>query len=304
MGPVGALFVLLSAVGFGLLAVFAKLAYGEGVGVDQLMMVRFGLAAVLLVAIAGATRSLDGLSRRTVLIGFAMGAIGYSTQAGLYLTAVSRTDASLVTLLFSTYPVLVMVGAIALRRDRASARRMIALVTALAGIALVLDGVSQGHVDPLGAALALGSALVYTCYILVGERVADAHPLPLTAVVCTGAGVTSALRALIGGHAVVHTTLAGWSWLLAVVLVSTVGAILLFFAGLARVGPTETSLLSVLEPVVTVMGAALVFGERLGVAQALGGALVLAAVVLVQLPARARGARPDDVLLQPEPAVP
>ena len=46
-------------------------------------------------------------------------------------------------------------------------------------------------------------------------------------------------------------------------LVSTVGAILLFFAGLARVGPSVAAILSVLEPVVTAVGAAVVFGETL-----------------------------------------
>ncbi len=45
---------------------------------------------------------------------------------------------------------------------------------------------------------------------------------------------------------------AGWGWLVALALVSTVGAIVLFFAGLARVGPSVASILSVLEPVVTV----------------------------------------------------
>ncbi len=59
---------------------------------------------------------------------------------------------------------------------------------------------------------------------------------------------------------------------------------MLFFAGLARVGPSVASILSVLEPVVTVGLAAAVFSESLSVGQLLGGALVLAAVVVVQWP--------------------
>ena len=75
-------------------------------------------------------------------------------------------------------------------------------------------------------------------------------------------------------------------------LVSTVGAILLFFAGLARVGPSVAAILSVLEPVVTAVGAAVVFGETLTGGQLLGGFLVLAAVVIVQWPARTRSGSP------------
>src|SRR5262249_30572045 len=135
----------------------------------------------------------------------------------------------------------------------------------------------------------LGSAMVYTCYILVGDRVvADAPPVPLTALVCTGAFVSCTTFTIVREGTSLAITRAGWSWLVVLVLVCTVGAILLFFAGLSRVGPTLASLLSIVEPVVTVVSAALVFGERLSPAQYAGGALVLAAVVLVQLPGRSR----------------
>ena len=69
---------------------------------------------------------------------------------------------------------------------------------------------------------------------------------------------------------------AGWGWIGAIALVSTVGAILAFFAGLARVGPSAAAILSVFEPVVTVALAAAVFGESLALVQLAGGALVLA----------------------------
>ena len=60
-----------------------------------------------------------------------------------------------------------------------------------------------------------------------------------------------------------------------IVVVSTVGAVGLFFAGLQRVGPTAASILSTLEPVVTVGLAFAVFGESLGGAQLAGASLVL-----------------------------
>jgi drug/metabolite transporter (DMT)-like permease len=75
----------------------------------------------------------------------------------------------------------------------------------------------------------------------------------------------------------------GWLWLAGIVAVSTVAAIVLFFAGLARVGPSRASIISTVEPLVTVSLAFVVFGERLAAIQLLGGALVLASVVLLQL---------------------
>ncbi|HJQ05987.1 MAG TPA: DMT family transporter [Nocardioides sp.] len=281
MGPI---YCLSSAFAFGLMAIFAKLSYADGATVGSLLVVRFGLAALVLVAVALGTGTLRRLGRRTVVVGLTMGAVGYAAQAGLYLAAVSRVPASQVALAYSVYPVLVMLAALLIGRERASRRRLAALVTASAGIALVLGGAAAGAFDPFGAGLALGAAGVYTCYILIGDRVVgDAPPLPLTAMVCTGAFLTWTLVGVLRGDlALGRIGVQGWGGLTALALVSTVAAILLFFAGLAHVGPTVASLLSIVEPVVTVVAAAVVFGEQLTAAQVLGGALVLAAVVLVQ----------------------
>jgi drug/metabolite transporter (DMT)-like permease len=300
MGP---LLCLLSAAGFGAMAIFGKRAYDADVEVGDLLLVRFALAAAVLLAIATASGALRGLQRRAVLSALTMGAVGYATQAGLFFMALERMDASLLSLLLYTYPALVMAGAIALRRERASARRLVALAIASAGTALVLAGAASGGVDALGAAMGLGAALAYTIYILTGDRVlAGVPPLGLAALVCTGATGTFAVVALVRGGPDLAFAAGGWGWLGAIALVSTVAPILLFFAGLARVGPSAASILSCLEPVVTVGLAAAAFGEALAGAQLAGGALVLAAVVVMQWPARGSVASRRAPRAQPAPA--
>ncbi|GAB4068790.1 DMT family transporter [Angustibacter speluncae] len=294
-GAMGNAACLASAVAFGLMAVFAVLAYDEGVGVDALLLVRFVLAGAVLLAVAALAGRLRDLGPRVVVAGLAMGALGYAAQAGLYLFALTRVDASQVALLFSGYPLLVTAGAVLTRRERPTVRRGVALVLALAGVALVLGGSPAGGVDPLGAACAIGAAVVYTGYILVGDRVAGGDPLAFAALVCCGAAGTFAVRAAVAGVPDLGFEPRGWLWLALIALVSTVAAIVLFFAGLARVGPGAAALLSVVEPVVTVGSAALVFGEVLTVPQLVGGSLVLATVLLVRLPQDGdRGAQPAD----------
>jgi drug/metabolite transporter (DMT)-like permease len=284
---VGPLLCLLSAAGFGAMAIFGKLAYDEGIGVGDLLLIRFALAAAALTAVAGASGALRGLPRRGLVAGLAMGAIGYATQAGLFFGALERMDASLLALILYVYPALVLAGAVALGRERASARRVAALVIALAGVALVLAGAASGSLDALGTAMGFGAALAYTIYILCGDRVgAGVPPLALAALVCVGATGTFAVASLFRGGPELGYGAEGWLWLGAMALVSTVGAILTFFAGLARVGPSAASILSTVEPVVTVALAAAVFGESLGAVQLAGGALVLGAVVVMQWPAR------------------
>ena len=286
---VGPLLCLVSAAAFGAMAIFGKLAYDEGVEVGDLLLVRFALASLLLLAVAQATGVLRGLSRRAVLTGLGMGAIGYAAQSGLFFGALERMDASLLALILYTYPALVLIGAVVLGRERATGRRVAALAVALAGVALVLAGAASGEIDPLGAAMGFGASLVYTVYILVGDRVGTGIPLvAFVALVCTGATCTFAVASLLRGGPELDFGAAGWGWIGCIVLISTVGAILTFFAGLARVGPSAASILSTLEPVVTVGLAAAAFGESLSAVQLLGGALVLSAVVVMQWPERRR----------------
>ena len=75
---------------------------------------------------------------------------------------------------------------------------------------------------------------------------------------------------------------AGFGWVAGIAVVSTVGAVTLFFAGLKRVGPTSASILSTAEPLTTVLLAFIAFGESLGPIQLAGGALVLGGVLVTR----------------------
>jgi drug/metabolite transporter (DMT)-like permease len=285
----GTLLCLGSATAFGAMAVFGKLAYAEGATVGTLLAARFTLAAGLfwiVVGISGPRR----IGRRDMLLALALGAAGYACQAGAYFAALARIDASLLSLLVYAFPAIVTVAAIALGRERADRRRLAALAFSSTGLLLVLAGAGTGALDPLGAALGVAAALVYSAYILAGEPVAARVGAPLlAALVCTGAAVTlTAGAAALGELRPAAVTPAGWGWLACLAAVSTVGAIGLFFAALRRLGPTSTAILSTAEPLVTVVLALLVFGEALGTVQALGGMLILGAVLALHL--RPRGA--------------
>jgi drug/metabolite transporter (DMT)-like permease len=291
MPSIGVIACLASAAAFGAMGIFGKLAYDEGATVGTLLATRFVLAAVLFwlfVAWSGGARVLRELSGRDVTIALGLGAICYGAQAGSYFAALERLDASLLSLLVYTFPVMVTVTAIALGRERGNRRTAGALVLASVGLVLVMATAAAGALDALGTALGLTAAVVYSAYILISEGVAErVGPLALSALVCTGAAATLTLAGLAGGDlepGAVSAT--GFVWLAGLALVSTVVAISLLFAGLRRVGPSAASILSTLEPVVTVALAFAVFGEALGPAQLAGGALVLLAVLAVRAPAR------------------
>jgi drug/metabolite transporter (DMT)-like permease len=291
MGPALCLF---SAACFGAMAVFGKFAYDAGVSPAALLLVRFGLAAVLLTGIVLARpelrRAAAGAAPRVVMIAVGLGAVGYAAQASLYFAALQVMAASLLALLLYTYPVLVTVASVLLGRDRLTPGRAAALVAASGGTLLVLLGAGAVTFQPVGVSLALGAALTYTVYILVADRVV--HRLPpvvLSALVMLGATGTLGVRAAVTGGVDLGSGAAGWFWLACIAVVSTVLAMLAFFAGLRRTGPSTAAILSTFEPVVTAGLAALTLGEVLTPTQLAGGVLVLASAAVLQW----RAARAD-----------
>ncbi len=293
----GVLLCLASACGFGAMAIFAKLAYDAGLDVVTLLALRFALAAALLWAIVALRRVPLRAIGRMLAIGAVLGLAGYSLQAGLFFVALERIDAGLTSLLLYTYPAFVTIGGLLLGRDKADRRRWIALAIASLGLVLVL-GAGGGDVDPVGAALAVGSGLAYSIYILGSDHIVRrVNPLAFAAAVCTGATITFTLAAAIAGGLDLGFGADGWAAVAAIVMISTVLPIVTFFGGLDRVGPSRASILSTVEPPVTVVLALLVFGETLGWLQVAGGALVLSGAVLVvqQLDPERGGERAGDL---------
>jgi len=284
MHRTGSAFVLASAVAFGSMAIFGKLAYDAGVGVLTLLFLRFAIAAPVLWGLTLRRPTRRIADRRTLTAALGLGAIGYALQAGLFFTALERMDASLLSLILYTFPAFVTAAAVALGRETASRRRVGALLVSSSGLALVLLGAGAGSFDWIGAAMGVAAALTYTAYILVSDRVTgNIEPLPLAALVTTGAAATFGLAGLASGSLDAGFASEGWIWLLSLGLVSTVSAIALFFAGLKRVGPSAAAILSTLEPPTTVALAFLAFGETLTGVQLAGAALVLGAVVVLHV---------------------
>ncbi|HUP98739.1 MAG TPA: DMT family transporter [Usitatibacter sp.] len=264
-------YIVVSAIAFGAMAIFARHAYAAGVDVLGVLLSRFVIAGVVLAAIMLATRR-PWPRGRPLAAAIGMGGLGYAGQAACYFSALNHASAGLVALLLYAYPTLVCLMAAAFLREKLAARTVALLAASFAGIALTLGG---GHGTPLGFALSLGAALIYSIYIIVGAReLKDTDALASAAVICLSAAATFVVASAFRTPEL-PANAGGWVASLLIALVSTVLAILAFFAGLKRVGPANAAIVSTLEPVVTVVLAWALLGETIAPIQVLGGVLVL-----------------------------
>ena len=274
--------VLASATGFGSLAILAKLGYAEGLGSEQALAFRFLLAAFGMVAIAFLVgQNPLRIERKRLILLLAMGAIGYCGQSLTYFIALRSLPASLVVLIAYIYPSLVVAAGWLFLHRAVSAMHLLALAASFVGLVMLVGGAQFQIAWAL--VLAVASPVIYTAYILVGERVMGSVPaLAASAVIITGAAVSFCILAAINHELALPLTVGGWAVVVGLAVFPTMLAISLFLAGLPRVGASRAALLSTWEPVVTVGLAVIVLGDRLSFVQVIGGMLVLLAVVVVQ----------------------
>ena len=275
---IGVLLILISGSSFGTLAIFARLAYEDGVTPISLLFLRFGIASlcmILPVLIKGIP-----LPRGWVLLGLAlMGGIGYVGQALSYFTALTLIPAGLVALLLYLYPAIVTILAVIILKEQISKWKVIALLIALGGTVLTIGPTGGGQF--LGVIFGLGAAFIYSIYILVGSKITKQVTViqSSTVIIVSAAAVSGGLVAIKGPS--FPATASGWISVIAIALISTILAILTFFAGLERVGATNASTLSTIEPAVTVVLAALVLGETISFFRVIGGMMIILAVIIL-----------------------
>lgn len=286
----GRILVVSAAVGFGLMPIFARYAYAAGLSVPTLLLLRFTLAAGLLFGYLAATGRFALPSRRELGVLFLLGGVLYAAQSLLYFTSVRFISPALTALLLYLYPAVVLALTAALTRTRPSASRVAAIIVSLIGLGFVL-GSPTAISSWFGVACGIGAALVYSVYIVIGERIgATVSPMEATAFVALFAAITFAGTGWATGSLRFDFDPTGWWPILAVAVVSTVIAIGAFFAGMNIIGPVRASILSMVEPVVSVVAATLLLDESMTPVQFLGGAIVLGAAVWgIANPTRRRG---------------
>ena len=240
------------------------------------------------VAVVAITRTLprgDWWWRAAVL-----GTLNFGIFFSLLFTAAYRLPGGVAATVGAVQPLLVVVLAAGLLRERATSTKVLAGLVGLVGVALlVLDG--SARLDPVGVAAALGGAAsMATGSVLVQRWGRPTGALTFAGWQLTAGGLVLLPMALVVEGTPVTltaTNVAGYGYL---AVLGGALAYTLWFRGIERLGAGNVTFLSLLSPVVaTTIG--VVAGERLSASQALGAATVLGSVVTVQRAARRTLAR-------------
>lgn len=276
-----------AAVVFGTFAVFAKLAYRDGAELLPLLATRFSIASGLLALYHVVRRRPLWPGGRNVVRLLLVGGVAYAAEAALFFMGAERAPASVVSLVFFTYPTWTALLAFATRMERYSHRTLAALVLGTAGVAVIFSIRLESLAGPL---FALGAALSLAIYLLIAQVVA-ASLTPSVAATWISFGAALAFGT---GALVTRTPLAADAVDEALVLgaVTAVAFALLYWA-ISLIGSARVAVASTLEPVSTIALSALLLGEAVTLRVFVGAVLVVAALpVLATAPSTSEAATP------------
>lgn len=279
----GVLLIAISAASFGLMPIFAKIAYSAGTSTYSLLFLRFLVAAAFMFLLLF-IKKLNLPSKKEMLIFLLLGAVGYVGQSFCYFTALNYASSSVVSLLLYTYPALVMIGSTIFLKEKITVQKVISLCLALIGAVVIIG--AEFHANPTGIVLSILSAVFYSVYILISSQVVKAGMgIQSSAFIMLGAAVVYGIMNLFLGFTP-PTQINGLVAVAMIALISTVLAFWSFFTGMEKTGPSTAALVSTLEPVVTVLSSVIILSEKITVNIIAGGCLVLAALIVTALPSK------------------
>lgn len=286
---IGVLLVLVSTAAIAVAPTAAKLALDAGSNTLTVVALRGVVGVVLVGALVAGSGQGFGVDRRTLEWCLYAGLWGALASYG-FIGSVARIPISVAVPVFFAHPLLVAAASHRLGTERLTRRKLALALAVLAGIALVLGRDFDG-LDPVGLGLAALAAAAACGMILSTARAqehatstqATFHLTAVTAAVL--AATTTASDAWSFPSGVV-----GWLGLAGAGVGVTVG-LLAFFAAFRFIGPVRATMLSNLEPLLSILFAVAVLGERLGPWQWCGAVLVIAALVLFEAPGRESRAR-------------
>jgi DME family drug/metabolite transporter len=218
-----------------------------------------------------------------------IGILGVAASNYFYYLAIQRTNVATAITVQYTAPIWVLLYTVARGLQKSTLQRVTAVGLAVTGIALVI-GVfgSRGLLlDTIGLFAALLAAFSFAFYNIGGHDILARRDRWIVLLYTTASA--SLFWLLVNPPwklIAAHYSVAQWLFLLLFSLLSVLAPFSFYFAGLQHLEPTRAIIVSCLEPVFSIVIAALVLGEVMRPLQIVGIVFVLAAITVAQLPDR------------------
>ena len=275
---------------------FGKIALVE-MGVGAMVLYRFLFATLVLLPLLFTHRPTFNRREWGTLLFCAF--LGIPLQFLIQFSGLALTTVSHASLMVGTMPVILAVGATIFAHERMDATGWFALAASTVGAALIALGARQAPVQVAGPAgptlagdlLVVLSLVIALGWVLINKRLMERHSAIVVSaygIACGTAMLLICVPLLYGLPPVHHISLRAWIALAASGLLCTASTTLLWNWGLTQVAVSQAGVLLNMEPLIGSLLGVFILGEALGPSARTGGALILAAALLITTRSRTR----------------
>jgi drug/metabolite transporter (DMT)-like permease len=276
--------VILAALLWALGGTAAKALFNQDLSPYFLVKMRLLLSfLVLLVVLFCYDKRLLVIEKKDILYFAVLGTFGMAFCQVTYLCAIMLT--SVATGIFLEYlaPIFIAAYEVVWEKARLGAMRGAAVViSALGGLLIMIGSGGTGNINILGLFVGLLSAVAFSINTVYGRRAVRKYQ-PVTGVMYSfGFGALACWLFLPDVIPFAEISARLWGMIFYIAIFSTVAPFLLYFVGVRFLAPTNAGTTACLEPVIAALAAYLALGETMGMIQIIGGAFIIAAVLLLQ----------------------
>lgn len=277
----GYLAVIASAVIYGCMPLMAKLIYADGVNAMTLVFLRNFLALPVIAAMAyGQCRSLK-ISPKLLVSVSSTALFGSCITPVLLFSSYKFIDGGTATVIHFIYPAIVVLASFLLKKDKPNWGNVTSVILCFGGICMFYNPGAPLAWE--GLLLAAISGFTYATYVLLlsGNKTKQVPSFLFAFYVALTCSVVMFTACLVTGQLALPRTLTGWGISTLFALGITCGAVVLFQLGTFLIGGQQSSILSALEPITSVVVDVVIFHKILGLQTGIGVVLVISATVLL-----------------------
>lgn len=281
---IGTVLVLLSALFWGVTPMIAKMTYTMGNNAVNMAFLRNFIAIPILFVIMLFSKVSFKLEAKEILLLFLLGIFNAFTTIFLYMSY-SYISIGVATTLNCSYPIFVMIGSMLFLKQRSSKQKVISLIITMIGIGMFFSITGNQSNVLWGTILAILSSLCYTIYVLFFDKtkLKKYSAFKITFYICIVNSICCLIFGLAQNQITFSLPLEVWGYSIILAVLCSVMSITFFQLGIKYIGSVTTSILSMAEPITSIIVGVVFLNEVMTWQKLVGCILIIVGILSLQV---------------------
>jgi drug/metabolite transporter (DMT)-like permease len=285
----GFIFILLSACGYGIMPIFATIAYANGTNVYELLFLRFTIALVLFIIylqFSGRIKSLI-IPRKGLVKLFILGGVFFALTSITIYKALYYLSPSLAEIAYFTYPAVVVFMSSLIYKEKLDFKKILSIVIMFSGVILTVNSQAVSF-NWKGLLYALSCSFVYSLYVIYikDDEVQNIDTYVVSFYIMLFGDVTFLTCGIFTSSLHFNITTEGYAAIGIIAVFSTIIGLGAFNIGSQYLTSSEIAITASFEPVVTIIADIFILKNAAQFKVITGACLILLSIALLSFKRR------------------